>query len=71
MVIQTKFDIGDDVFYMEDNKVASSIVTDINIYVSDNIFGIYEANVFYKIFDGTTISGKGLFATKQELLESL
>jgi hypothetical protein len=33
MKIETKFDIGDRVFYMEKNKVEESIITDIEIIV--------------------------------------
>lgn len=72
MTIKTDFDIEDEVYYMEDNKVATSVVKSISIYIEDDsMFGITKTTVFYKILDGTMINGKALFSSKEDLLESL
>lgn len=71
MIIKTRFGLDDEVFYMEDNKVTCSIITQVSAYVEDNQFAVQEIKVFYRLLDGTCISGNGLFGTKKELLESL
>lgn len=71
MVIKTKFGLDDEVFFIEENKVASSLVVTISVYVETNIFGVDTINVFYRLLNGTSISGKGLYGSKEELLENL
>lgn len=62
-----KFNIGDTVYYMEDNKVKSSIITDIDYYIHEN-----EANLAYYLNDNTISKGDSkLFSSKIELLNSL
>lgn len=71
MNIKTRFGLEDEVFYMAENKVVCSIITQISVYVENNQFAVQTINVFYTLLDGTNMSGKGLFATKKDLLESL
>lgn len=62
-----KFNVGDTVYYMEDNKVKSSIITDIDYYIHKN-----EANLAYYLNDNTISKGDSkLFSSKIELLNSL
>lgn len=65
MTISTKYDIGDMVWLMHENRCVSKKVEDIRIDV-DNMYIQY-------IFDGGDIwlSEKHIFSTKEELLKSL
>ena len=62
-----KFNVGDTVYYMDDNKVKSSIITDIDYYIHKN-----ETNLAYYLNDNTISKGESkLFSSKIELLNSL
>ena len=62
-----KFNVGDTVYYMDDNKVKSSIITDIDYYIHKN-----ETNLAYYLIDNTISKGESkLFSSKIELLNSL
>lgn len=65
MTISTKYDIGDMVWFMHDNKCVSKKVENIKIDV-DNMYIQY-------IFNGNNIwlYEKYLYSTKEELLKSL
>lgn len=65
MTISTKYNIGDTVWFMHDNKCVSKKVENIKIDV-DNMYIQY-------MFDGNDIwlSEKHLYSTKEELLKSL
>lgn len=65
MTISTKYDIGDTVWFMHDNRCVLKKVENIKIDV-DNMYIQY-------VFDGNNIwiSEKHLFSTKEELLKSL
>ena len=65
MTISTKYNIGDTVWFMHDNKCVSKKVENINI-------DVYHKYVQY-MFDENSIwlSEKHLFSTKEELLKSL
>lgn len=64
-----KFNVGDTVYYMEDNKIKSSTVTNMLYYISEKGFhtlSYYLANpdsIFKKDYE--------LFGSKKELLNSL
>lgn len=62
-----KFNVGDTVYYMEDNKVKSSIITNITYYIWKN-----ETNLAYDLNDNTISKEESeLFSSKIELLNSL
>lgn len=65
MIVSTKYDIGDAVWFMYNNKCVSKKVENIRIDV-DDMYIQY-------IFNGGDIwlSEKHLFSTKEELLKSL
>jgi hypothetical protein len=82
MKIETKFDIGDRVFYMEKNKVEESIITDIEIIVGlkkengminyDNIKASIKREIYYVDMNrDLKYHPRWLFKTKEELLKSL
>ena len=82
MEIETKFDIGDRVFYMEKNKVEESIITDIEIIVGielehgminyDNIKASIKREIYYVDMNrDLKFHPRWLFKTKEELLNSL
>lgn len=65
MTISTKYNIGDTVWFMHDNKCVSKKVENIKIDV-DNMYIQYIFNGY-----GIWLSEKHLFSTKEELLKSL
>lgn len=78
MEIKTKFNIGDEVFFMLDNKVTKDIVE--NIEIGINMLLKTQKEVYFlktnkelHPFIGkiACISGDKLFLTKEELLASL
>ncbi len=82
MKVETKFDIGDRVFYMEKNKVEESIITDIEIRVGlkeengminyDNIKAVIKSEIYYVDMNrDLKYHPRWLFKTKEELLNSL
>ena len=82
MKIETKFDIGDKVFYMKNNKVEENIITDIQIIVRlkredgminyDNIKAFIRREIYYVDMNGDLrFHPNWLFKTKEELLNSL
>ena len=82
MNIETKFNIGEDVFLLYDNKIIEVKITNISISVSGKNIDYKHAikqepiSIYYFYRDkSTTHSHKSLeyeiFKTKQELLNSL
>lgn len=75
MEIKTKFNVGDEVFYLKDNIVQCKPIDSITIrvYPNDEIVIVYDFIVckqeFRNVYEGK--NEKQVFATKQELLESL
>ena len=65
MTINTKYNIGDTVWFMHDNKCVSKKVENIKIDVDI----MYIQYVFNE--NGVWLSEKHLFSTKEELLKSL
>ena len=72
MEIKTKYDIGQRVFFMKDNKVETSAIRQIIIDVWYNrdkdikertSYGLFSTDRFYE--------EENLFLTKEELLKSL
>jgi len=82
MKIETKFDIGDRVFYMKGNKVENNIIVDIEIRVGlkeengminyDNIKAVIKSEIYYLDMNrDLKFHPRWLFKTKEELLNSL
>lgn len=66
MTIETKFNIGDKVFYKNNtNQIVSSYIDTIVISTNDN------DGIWYNLTDYASRAEKDLFRTKQDLLESL
>ena len=77
MTLTTRFNINDKVFYMENNKVASSTVRHISINVRETTFNYgskIDTTIKYHI-DGSNLSKcmmeSTVFGSKEELLASL
>ena len=72
MKIETKFDIGDNVFLLVENKVNTAEVITAHVRISRNTYNVDIVEIHYVVTDiSRIISEKDLFATKQELLDSL
>ena len=67
MVVKTKYDIGDQVWYMSDNKINESDVTGLNICIDKT----GKLNIEYTLHFNDKIAEPFLFGTKDELIESL
>jgi len=72
MTIETKFNIGDEVFFLHDNKIVkdkilyvSILLTKAGITVKYNMFETRDKTYEVNFIDSQ------IFATKQELLDSL
>ena len=76
MKIEAKYNIGQTVFYMYDNKVQQSEIISINISVSKTYY-TNQIEIKYTLdhavgkCDFVKYNEKYLFETKQELLDSL
>lgn len=70
MKIETKFNLDDEVFVIWENKVCHAVVTAIDIHIS-----CLPMKIIYQVqFETAGIIGfyeERLFATKQELIDSL
>lgn len=68
MIIETKYNIGDTVFYMVENIIYEGIVIEISISkIGGNITYLYQVGT-----DGTysVFSESCIFSTKEELLKN-
>ena len=68
MDIKTKFNVGDKVFYMRDNRVQSGEVRGMEVFIHGS-----EANVIVYVSPGDSrgYTEDFLFGSKEELLKSL
>ena len=76
MEIKTKYDIGQRVFFMDNNQVKESVINQILAEVRNRIGykrEVYiEMSVSYYLVDSNLLYEEGkLFPTKEELLKSL
>lgn len=73
MKLETKLNIGDDIFYLSSNKVQQEKVRDIKISVitSKGILSVHETHILYITDTNVTVTEVLSFNTKQELLDSL
>lgn len=73
MTIETKFNVGDNIYFMFNNKITNGLINDI-IYRKGNQVGeglFYSINILnYRITD-CSFKEDLLFSTKEELLKSL
>lgn len=66
MKVSSKFNIGDKVYFITDNKVQRSDITGVSISVLGG-----ETKVEYTLHFDSTIDENLVFATKEELIKSL
>ncbi|MCF0219341.1 MAG: hypothetical protein HUK14_06130 [Muribaculaceae bacterium] len=75
MKIETKFNPGDTVYYLGDGKIECKLVEKVNITISRSYRSNYgykdDIVISYDIGDKRVCFEDKLFATKQELIESL
>lgn len=71
MKIYTKFNLGQQIYYMKDNKVTSHEVLEIKIGVEYNHYFAKDVLINYKLNNGAIYEEEDIFATKQDLLDSL
>ena len=72
MTIKTKYNIGDEVWFMNENKACSDIITAIHIYRTETMSNVtygFGQSIHSQII--ATMSEQDLFSTKEELLKSL
>lgn len=69
MTIETKFNIGDEVWAYLGGQCIKGVITRFTIYVESDGSRTYY-NVDFEV-DDARLLGKSLFLTKQELLDSL
>ena len=76
MDIKTKYDLGQSVFYLNNNQVKESVINQILVEVRHRIGYkrkfIIEMSASYYLVDSNLLYEEGkLFSTKEELLKSL
>ena len=73
MIIETRYNIGDRVWFMHDNKVKSEIIIKIDVVIEKdmNCTGVHKS-IEYSLFNYSRYYTEDkLFHTKEELLKSL
>lgn len=74
MTIETKYNIGDEVWLMYENKAITAQVIEMNVAIGINFYSEVDAKCFCKIkcpHFTREIHDSHLFPTKEELLKSL
>ena len=74
MTIETKYNIGDEVWLMYENMAITALVIDMNVEIGERIKGNVSANCYCKIKSPhftREMHDSHLFPTKEELLKSL
>jgi len=66
MEVSSKFNIGDKVYFITDNKVQRSDITGVSISVNGS-----ETKIEYTLHFDSTIDENLVFETKEELIKSL
>lgn len=72
MTINTKYNIGQEVWFMNENKACSDIITAVHTYITETFSNVtygFGNTIQTQII--TTIKESDLFPTKEELLRSL
>ena len=72
MTIETKYNIGDEVWFMNKNKACSDIITAVHIYRTETLLNTtYGFGNTIQTQIVSTMKESDLFPTKEELLKSL
>lgn len=76
MTIETKYNVGDEVWFLKDNKATTMRIWDIDIrvrtaYDGEKTYGSYTRIFYYDFGCYNEIEENKLFPTKEELLKSL
>jgi hypothetical protein len=73
MKIETKFNIGDEVWFLEHNKVQHAPIIDCYITINSDIGIMEEYTLSFSLIEGCPYRLRSvyLFPTKEELLKSL
>lgn len=72
MIIETKYNIGQEVWFMNENKACSDIITAVHTYVTETFLNVtYGFGNTIRTQIVSTIKESDLFPTKEELLKSL
>lgn len=74
MIIETKYDIGDEVWLMYENKAITAQVIEMSVEIRENIMRDVSANCYCKIKSPhftREIHESRIYPTKGELLKSL
>lgn len=66
MVVSSKYNIGDKVWFISDNKVQQTDITGVSIHI-----GKEDPVILYTLHYGNEISEDMVFAKKEELLKTL
>ena len=66
MVVSSKYNIGDKVWFISDNKVQQTDITGVSIRISKE-----NPVIVYTLHYGNDISEDRVFAKKEELLKTL
>lgn len=67
MIIETKFDIDDEVWYLNhENKITSSTIISIDIFAVSKI-----TSIIYKLVNGLSYRERKLFKSKELLISGL
>lgn len=77
MIIETKYNIGDEVWAIIENEVQKLRIQECKVFTAratrsdDGKFQVIEYRIVYYFGDGEWASESKCFATKEELLKSL
>ena len=74
MTIETRYDIGDEVWLMYDNMAITAQIIEMNVEIRENYLRDVNANCYCKIkcpHFTREIHDSRIFPTKEELLKSL
>ena len=71
MTIETKLDIGDEVFLIRANKIEIRTIKKIHIWVLPFEFSEYTISIHYNLDDNTNVAEQYAYKSKEELLKSL
>jgi len=72
MKIETKFDIGQEVYTIKGEKIYKRTIDAVSIGVTMNPFYVTETNIYYTIKEGEREMEEGtLFATPDECRQSI
>jgi hypothetical protein len=71
MTIETKYSIGDKVFWLEENQVKCIELKTLTARVQSRGDAPPEVTVFYFLDERQAVTGNALYATKEDLLNSL